>query len=172
MPCHSERNHRLKTRWIAGTIQGMHRLRIYIDTSIVGGCCDEEFQDESWALMKMARRGEIRLLVSSLLATELDRAPEDVQAVLPDLPREALEPVTASDEAAQLRDAYLQAEVVESKRSADAYHVALATVARADMIVSWNFRHIVHFERIRGFNAVNLREGYLPIEIRSPREVV
>ena len=50
--------------------------------------------------------------------------------------------------------------------------MALATIAKADMIVSWNFRHIVHYDKIRGFNAVNLREGYLPIDIRSPLEVV
>ena len=77
-----------------------------------------------------------------------------------------------SGEAVQLRDAYLEAEVVGGTHGNDAYHVALATVARADLIVSWNFKHIVHFDKIRGFNAVNLREGYLPMEIRSPREVV
>ena len=54
----------------------------------------------------------------------------------------------------------------------DAHHVAIATAERVDMIVSWNFQHIVHFDKIRGFNAVNLREGYSPIEIRSPKEVV
>jgi len=150
----------------------MHRLRIYIDTSVVGGCHDEEFEQDSRALMRMARDGEIRLLVSTLLAAELDQAPENVQTVLPDLPEEALEPVSLSEEASSLRDAYLAAEVVGRKRQDDAYHVALATVTRADMIVSWNFKHIVHFDKIRGFNAVNLREGYMPIEIRTPREVV
>jgi len=150
----------------------MHRLRIYIDTSVVGGCHDEEFREDSRALMQMARDGKIRLLASTLLATELDQAPEDVQAVLPDLPKEALESVAPSQEAAELRDAYLAAEVVGPKRKDDAYHVALATIARADIIVSWNFKHIVHFDKIRGFNAVNLREGYLPIEIRTPQEVV
>jgi len=153
-------------------MKNVHRLRIYVDTSVVGGCRDEEFQEESRALMRMARNGEIRLLVSTLLAAEVDLAPQDVQTVLTDLPREALEPVAFSDEAAQLRDAYLAAGVVGPKRRDDAHHVALATVARADMIVSWNFKHIVHFDKIRGFNAVNLREGYLPIEVRTPREVV
>jgi len=150
----------------------MHRLRVYIDASVVGGCHDEEFADESQKLMAMARRGEIRLLVSDLLAAELDFAPEKVQQVLEDLPRSALESVPLSEEVMELREAYLEAEVVGRARLNDAHHVALATVAKVDMIVSWNFRHIVHFEKIRGFNAVNLREGYLPLEIRSPRELV
>ena len=54
----------------------------------------------------------------------------------------------------------------------DAQHIALATVCRADLVVSWNFKHIVHYEKIRGFNSVNLREGYGMVDIRSPREVV
>ena len=153
-------------------IRGMKKLRIYVDASVVGGCHDEEFQDESRALMQMAKKGEVQLLVSTLLATELDQAPEDVQAALLDLPRDALESIVPSVEAAELRDAYLAANVVGPRSGDDAHHVALATVARADMIVSWNFKHIVHFEKIRGFNAVNLREGYLPIEIRTPKEVV
>jgi hypothetical protein len=71
-----------------------------------------------------------------------------------------------------LRDAYLRAEVLGGGSEKDAHHVALATVAKADIIVSWNFRHIVHFDKIRGFQSVNLREGYAALEIRSPKEVV
>ena len=71
-----------------------------------------------------------------------------------------------------LRDAYLAAGVVGPSSRNDAEHVALATVARADLIVSWNFKHLVHIDKIRGFNAVNLRDGYPTLEIRSPKEVV
>ena len=71
-----------------------------------------------------------------------------------------------------MRDAYVGAQVVGPSSRNDAHHVALATLARADLIVSWNFKHIVHIDRIRRFNAVNLMEGHPTIEIRSPREVV
>jgi predicted nucleic acid-binding protein len=150
----------------------MNTLRVYIDTSVVGGCHDKEFLRESRALLEMARNGNITLLVSELLVTELDNAPQRVRDVLAALPAKSFEAVEVSLEAEELQNAYLHAEVVGSKHENDALHVALATVARADLIVSWNFKHIVHFDKIRGFNAVNLREGYLPIEIRSPKEVV
>jgi hypothetical protein len=52
-----------------------------------------------------------------------------------------------------------------------AFRIALATVADVDIVVSWNFRHVVRFEKIRLFNAVNLEFGYKPIQIYSPREV-
>ena len=71
-----------------------------------------------------------------------------------------------------LRDAYLAAGIVTARWAEDAAHVAAATVAQADLIVSWNFRHIVHFEKIRLYNAVNALRGYRPLEIRSPQEVI
>lgn len=150
----------------------MKKLRLYADTSVIGGCHDDEFRELSCRLMDLVRDDKITLVVSDLLLRELAEAPEEVKRVLADLPASSLEAVALSEEAVTLRDAYLEANVITEDHKNDAYHVALATVARADLIVSWNFRHIVHFDKIRGFNAVNLREGYLPVEIHSPREVV
>jgi len=150
----------------------MKTLRIYLDTSVIGGCCDTEFAEASCRLIEMVKRGEVILLISALLAEELENAPPDVQAILDDLPRQSLEFVSESAESRRLRDHYLAAAVVGPAHATDAHHVALATVSRADLIVSWNFKHIVHFDKIRGFNAVNLRDGYAPIAIYSPLEVV
>lgn len=150
----------------------MKRLRVYIDTSVVGGCFDEEFAEPSAALFELNRAGEIVLLVSDLLAQELRQAPEQVAARLDALNSDCTESVSTTARAVRLRDAYLDARVVSASSANDALHVALATTARSDVIVSWNFKHIVHLERIRGFNAVNIREGYAPLEIRSPKEVV
>lgn len=150
----------------------MKKLRIYLDASVVGGCEDEEFAEESRALMDMAREGKATFVLSDLLGAELQFARQSVQDILAEMPPGGLESVDTTEEAEDLCDAYLSAGVVGPARREDALHVALATVARSDLIVSWNFRHIVHLEKIRGFNAVNLKEGYLPLEIRSPREVV
>lgn len=150
----------------------MKRPRVYVDTSVIGGCFDEEFAKESRAVMQAAREGRFVLLLSDLLGDELQGAVLEKQAVVADLPADAFEAVVRNDETARLRDAYLLAEVVGPRHAVDAHHIALATVWRADLVVSWNFKHIVHWDKIRMFNAVNLREGYPEIEIRSPREVV
>ena len=150
----------------------MKKTRVYIDTSVIGGSFDEEFAQESLALFDMARQGRIVLLVSDLLVAEIRRAPQEVIDLFTALPTECLERINSSPESAQLRDKYIEADVVAEGSIDDAHHVALATVSRADMIVSWNFRHIVHYEKIRGFNSVNLRHGYSMIDIWSPREVV
>lgn len=149
-----------------------HSQRIYVDTSVIGGCCDAEFADGSRKLIALGKDGAAVLLISDLMITELQRAPAAVQAVLVQIPKTMTEEIRASDESRALRDAYLAAGVVGPRHVNDAHHVALATVARADMIVSWNFKDIVHFDKIRGFNAVNMRDGYGLIAIYSPLEVI
>jgi len=150
----------------------MKKLRIYVDASIIGGCLDEEFAEESRAFVAMAQQGKLTLVVSDLLAAEIRRAPPDVIAVFESLLADSLEEVFGTDESMSLAEHYIKAGVLASSSFADAHHVAIATIAHADMIVSWNFKHLVHFDKIRGFNAVNLREGYGPIEIHSPKEVI
>lgn len=112
------------------------KLRIYLDTSVIGGCMDAEFAEASERLLHLARSGKAIFIVSDLMIGELRRAPAHVQRVLDALPRTAVEPVGESEESIALRDAYLAARVVGRTRANDAHHVALATVASADMIVS------------------------------------
>lgn len=54
----------------------------------------------------------------------------------------------------------------------DMLHIALATIAEVDVLVSWNFKHIVRLDKIRLFNSVNLEQGYKMLNIYSPREVI
>ena len=82
------------------------------------------------------------------------------------------ESVSATNECYGLRDAYLRADVVGRASADDALHVAIATVYRADIIVSWNFKHIVQRRRIHGFEAVNTLMDYRPPDIFSPREII
>ena len=150
----------------------MKKLRIYIDTSILGGCEDDEFSIASLKLIDCIKTGEFKVLVSDLLVTELAFAPESIKGILKSIPLENIEQLLETEDAVALQKIYISAGILGKASLNDALHVAIATVAKADMIVSWNFKHIVHFEKIRMFNAVNLREGYGIIDIRSPLEVV
>lgn len=149
----------------------MHRIRVYVDTSVFGGTQDEEFANPSGRFFARVCRGDFRVLVSQLTVDELTNAPPAVQAVFRKLPDESIEKLSADKEALELALAYIDGGALGVGSQADAIHVANATVARADMILSWNFRHIVNFERIHKFNAVNLMRGYGQIEIHSPLEV-
>lgn len=148
----------------------MKPLRVYVDTSVIGGCGDKEFAEDSLRLVREAKRGRIQVLISEVVVTELAGAPSDVRAVLEGLDPDAIELVPLSSEVIALREAYLEAEVVSESSRNDATHVAAATVARADAIVSWNFKHIVKLEKIKAYNQVNLLNGYGILTILTPRD--
>lgn len=150
----------------------MKKLRVYLDTSVIGGCFDEEFKEASLALMDFIRVGLYTGLISTITTEELRPAPEHVRAVLAELNQEQLTYLPDSDEVADLAAAYMKEEIVTPTYRNDATHVAFATVHDADVIVSWNFRHIVNLKKIEAFNSVNIREGYRWIEIRTPKELI
>ena len=148
------------------------KARIYADASVIGGCEDEEFAELSGRLMECFRRGEFVLVVSSLTVQELATAPAEVRRHLASVPETHIETVQLGTEARELAEAYIAAGVVMATMRADAQHIAIATVARVDVLVSWNFKHIVNLRRIQGYNSVNLRSGYPMLEIRAPRELL
>ena len=150
----------------------MKKPRIYVDTSVFGGCFDDEFQKESKKLFDEIRGGRFILIASSAILQELSKAPDNIKNLIASVPGEYLETPETTQEVRNLRDAYLAAKIVGKQSIVDAEHIAAASVFGADLIVSWNFKHIVHFDKIPRFQGVNLTLGYRPIPIYSPKEVV
>ena len=150
----------------------MRVLRVYADTSVFGGCFDDEFAEESTEFFAEIKAGRFVLVVSATVLAELQRAPQQVREVLVTLPESAVEIVEADPEVEHLRDAYVEAGILRPEHRSDAEHIASASVAEVDFVVSWNFKHIVQFEKIAGYQAVNLLNGYREIRIYSPKEVV
>jgi hypothetical protein len=142
--------------------------RIYVDTSVVGGVHDPHFSADSKWVFDEAEHGSLILLISDILGGELTTAPEPVRQVIEGLPESALEPVVFDARSKELRDAYLAAKVVGPSRALDAAHVAIATVAGADALLSWDRRHIVGLARAQGYNRVNRSRGYLELTIATP----
>ncbi len=149
----------------------MRKIRVYVDTSVFGGTEDDEFAVFSRQFFDRVRRGEFVVLISQITVDELAGAPAKIQQVLGDIAAENLVLVTTDQESAQLAQAYIDAGILGSSSLADALHVAIATIGRADLILSWNFRHIVNYDRIHRYNGVNALKGYQPIEIHSPMEM-
>jgi len=148
------------------------KARIYVDASVVGGCEDDEFCGHSVRLMERFVRGDVILVVSTLTVQELAAAPNEVRRHLASVPEAHIETLQLGAEARELAEAYIAEGVTSAKMRADAQHIAIATVARVDVLVSWNFKHIVNLYRIHGYNSVNLRRGYPTLEIRAAREVL
>lgn len=148
------------------------KQRFYLDTSVFGGVFDEEFEENSVQLFEKIKLGQISCIYSDLTEGELHGAPEQVRSFFKDLPKECLEQVFITDEAIALAKRYIDENVVGKTSFDDCIHIALATIHKADILVSWNFKHIVNVYRIRGYNSVNLRSGYPTLEIRSPKDII
>ena len=147
-------------------------LRVYLDTSVIGGCCDDEFREYSNQLLEEFGKGLFQAVVSELTDVEIARAPDEVVKIYQKLMEIGCEVLEITDDGERLADKYLSRKIVTPQYRNDALHIAIATINNIDILVSWNFKHIVHYEKIRMFNAVNLEDGYRMIEIYSPMEVV
>ncbi len=150
----------------------MKKYRVYADTSVFGGCFDDEFSNESLKFFSLVREGIFSLIISPVLYAELLKAPIEVQNLFKTIPTDLIEEIEFSDEIITLRDEYLKSGILTMKSKSDAEHIASATIANADFVVSWNFKHIVHFDKINGYQAVNILNGYKPINIYAPFQVI
>jgi len=149
----------------------MHKVCVYVATSVIGGTQDEEFSGPSERFFERVRNGQYVLLVSPTTTGELEEAPPAVRAVMDTLPPDCIEYVPVGTEVDILANAYIEAGALGRAHRADASHVAAATVAGADLILSWNFKHIVRYDRVQKFNGVNTINGYRTLDIRSPMEI-
>ncbi|MDR3094785.1 MAG: hypothetical protein LBU62_09125 [Bacteroidales bacterium] len=148
------------------------KQRIYIDTSVVGGYFDEEFSEATVSFFESVKQGKVVILVSELLDKELIHAPVHVRMLLETIPSNCIERLTLVPEAKLLASHYVEANVVGKTSLDDCQHIAMATICKADVLASWNFKHIVNLKRINGYNGINVLRGYKPIEIRTPKEII
>jgi predicted nucleic acid-binding protein len=149
----------------------MKVLRVYVDTSALGGCFDREFEPWSKGLLEDFRSGHFRPVLSEVTAAEVIDAPEPVREVYADLLNLGAEVLPVTPEALSVRASYLERGILGTRFENDMLHIALATIAEVDVLVSWNFRHIVRLDKIRLFNEVNIELGHKALTIYSPREV-
>ena len=148
----------------------MKKLRVYIENSVIGGYFDATFEDATKKLFEKFRNGEFLAVISTHTYGELDNgAPDSVKANLETI---SYEKIDVTEVMLELTQKYMDEKIVSEQYRGDALHIAIATISRVDVLVSWNFRHIVNLNRIKRFNSVNLKEGYNMLEIRTPLEVL
>ena len=143
--------------------------RVYIDTSVFGGYFDSEFDEPTKNFFRILNEQNVTVLISEILELEIYKAPDLIVELFESLVN--VERVELTDEAKDLAELYISENVVGRTSIADCQHIALATINKADVLASWNFKHIVNLERIRGYNSINFREGYQMTEIRTPNEI-
>ena len=148
------------------------KQRVYIDTSVIGGCFDIEFEEWSNLLFEDFKSGKRIAVASDITLDELSDAPQKVQENFHRIPENNLEIIVSTDESKTLADLYIKEGAITTKFYEDALHIAISTINQVDVLASWNFKHIVNLDKIRMYNAVNVKNGYSILEIRTPREII
>ena len=148
------------------------KQRIYIDTSVIGGYHDEEFEIATIQLFHRIENKDFIIYFSEVNETELILAPQHIKDVKLKIPADCIHYIEIDEEVEELAQTYIREKALGKSSENDAYHIALASVNRVDCLVSWNFKHIVNLKRIRGYNSVNLKLNYTMLEIRTPKEIL
>lgn len=148
------------------------KQRLYFDTSVFGGVYDTEFEEATLQLFERVKWGMVVCVYSDLTESELVKAPVRVREFFKSLPKENMERVVVGDEIIALASKYIEEKIIGQTSFDDCLHIAAATIYEVDMLISWNFKHIVNIYRIRGYNSVNIRLNYISLEIRSPKEII
>jgi predicted nucleic acid-binding protein len=141
---------------------------IYTDTSVIGGCFDTRFKRHSLSLFETFKKGELKIIFSDVTLDELQQASEKVKNKMFEVPTSNIIRVTSTDEVHSLANGYIHSGALTRKSYCDAMHIALATLNEADGLASWNFKHIINFNKIKKYNEVNKLFGYKQIEIMTP----
>ena len=148
----------------------MKQLRVYIENSVIGGYFDTVFEEATKKLFEKFRDGEYQAIISTHTYGELNNgAPENVKSNLETISYKKFD---ITEEMMYLTQKYMDEKIVSEQYRSDALHIAIATVLGVDVLVSWNFKHIVNLNKIKLFNSVNLKERYNLLEIRTPWEVI
>lgn len=150
----------------------MHSTTLYLDTSVVGGCFDEEWREATLELFRRAELGLFHLVASVVTSNEVLGAPPMVQGHFASVFTDPAQILELTDEAESLAQAYLVAGIVTPKYVDDARHIAIATSNGLPLVVSWNFRHLANLKREAGFNSVNLLQGYPQLRIITPLQLL
>ncbi|MFH1004627.1 MAG: PIN domain-containing protein [Bacteroidota bacterium] len=124
----------------------MKKLRIYSDTSVIGWYFDSVFSIDTKLLFKKIIEGHYQLVLSDLTERELMNAPNNVKTLLKDLQIFNFELVSVTDESIILASEYIKEKVVGQTSFNDCIHIATATINLVDILVSWNFKHIVNIQ--------------------------
>jgi predicted nucleic acid-binding protein len=148
------------------------KKRIYVDTCVFSALfdTDESRRQETTRFWDAVRKEGIVVIVSDVLAGEIERAPLHVRDFFDTFPKNHIDRIAVSETAKALAEQYVCAGVISKNSLADCLHVALATINKADVLVSWNLHDVV--KRKDKYNNVNDRNGYPQIEIQTPTEAI
>ena len=149
----------------------MQKKRYYLDTSVWVGINQDRVKFDTQLFFKMMLDSQSVCLYSEIVEYEMADKSKVARNFFKFWPG-AREKVKKTSDVLKLADTYISLNVVDKKHRSDCIHIAAATIQGADVLVSWNFKHIVHVDKAKEYNFINMGLGYPMLEIRSPIQEV
>ncbi len=154
----------------------MKKIKYYLDTTVFNFVFADVDSEKKEITKKLFRDLSViaeGIYISSEVIREISRAPEPRRSELEGLVRESNPLLLEVDiETEELAERYVKESIIPVKYRSDAIHIAVAVINGIEVIISWNFEHIVKLKTRLMVNGVNRLSGYHEIEICSPEEVV
>lgn len=153
----------------------MKKIRCYLDTTVLNfAFADDSPEKRAITVSFLESLAQIseEVFISDEVVREINRASEPKKTQLEGLLRNINPALLEIDkEAMELAERYIKEGIIPERYRADALHIAVSVVNEVEVIVSWNFEHIVKLKTRTRVNGVNRLLGYHEIEICSPEEV-
>ncbi|MCL2050191.1 MAG: PIN domain-containing protein [Lachnospiraceae bacterium] len=148
------------------------KLKIYIDTSVVShlDASDRpEWMADTLKLWEDMANGKYEIFTSNVAIGEIYKCSEPKRSFMLDKLKEIeLSVVNAETKVEDLSQEFIKLGILKEKSLDDCMHIATALLLKCDVIVSWNFKHIVNDKTIEGVKTISKTKGFDGIKIYCP----
>ena len=154
----------------------LKKLKIYLDTSVISYLLADDTPEkmaDTHKLWEQIKAGQYDVVISSVTLGELNKCPEPKRQLLSDFVEQIRPKMqTFTDESLELAEKFIDFGILKQKSIDDCRHLAAAILSGSDVIVSWNFKHIVNAKTIKGMRIITTAEGYKDVIICSPTMLI
>ena len=150
----------------------MRKLKLYLDTSTISHLFADdtpEKMDDTNRFWSDVINGEYEIFISPIVTDEIEKcASPKREQLYKKLDEIEFQILAKTNEVSLLAQEYIANGVLKEKNHDDCMHIAFAAVYNCDVIVSWNFKHLVNFKTINKVKVVNAINNYREISIVTP----
>lgn len=151
----------------------INKIRVYLDTSIISYLDQQDMPDkmkETKSMWEILKSNKFQVIISDLVLREIDECNEEKKQILLSYLNEIdYEICTIDSEVDELANIIIEEGILRPKSLDDATHIAVAILSNANMILSWNFKHLVNYNTINGIRQICFKKNLNRIiDIYSP----
>jgi predicted nucleic acid-binding protein len=157
-------------------IEDMKKLKIYLDTSVISHLKQDDVPEKMSDTLKLwddIKAGKYEVFISEVTLEEVMRCGQPKRDIMLGYLNGTNYTVIEIDkEINQIAMQFINNGILTDKSLDDCRHIACSIVSGCDIIISWNFKHIVNYRTMRGVKLISALSGYNEVSICTPTILV